>query len=289
MGKKINILVEGWLHFKNDLGMKLMNSEKIEFHNKRTDIKYDWILNLSEFKNYDDDSGLIFGPQMMFPAINTSEIPKHRKYVCNVLSQWVYELCLEINPDVNFTKLPFAVDVDRFKPSEKTGKPIIYFKQRDPKILDSVLSKLGRDFLIFENSGNYQVKTYDELVFQKSIASAPFAIWIGRHESQGFAFQETLSSDTPIFVIDAKSLRDEFASNSFWTNYLPNHELKSSAASYFDERCGLISDFENWEIDWDKFVSNLHNYKPREYVLDNLSPTACIELWYKTLNDINND
>jgi len=34
--------------------MKLMNSEKIEFHNKRTDIKYDWILNLSEFKKYDD-------------------------------------------------------------------------------------------------------------------------------------------------------------------------------------------------------------------------------------------
>jgi len=283
---KINILVEGWLHFKNEIGMNLMNSDKIQFHNNiDLNIKYDWIMNLSEFKDYDidDSTGLIFGPQIMFPSIDTNQIPTHRKYTCNVLSNWVYNLCKDINPSVNFCTLPFAVDVNKFKPSEKKGKPVIYFKQRDTKILDDVLQHLGSVFIVFKY---YNLNTYSESDFQKAISEAPYAIWIGRHESQGFAFQETLSSDTPIFVIDVDSLRDEVALDSFWQNYLPGKNLPATSASYFDERCGLICNPKNWKENWSKFIINLKSYKPREFVMENLSSDACINRWVKKLNEL---
>lgn len=284
---KINILVEGWLHFKNEIGMSLMNSDKIQFHNNiDLNIKYDWIMNLSEFKDYniDDSIGLIFGPQIMFPSIDTNQIPTHRKYTCNVLSNWVYNLCKDINPSVNFCTLPFAVDINRFKPSEKKGRPIIYFKYRDQKILDDVLNELGSDFIIFKYHG---ISTsYLESDFQKAISEAPYLIWIGTHESQGFAFQETLSSNTPIFVIDVNSLRDEIMQGSFWQNYLPGHKLTATSASYFDERCGLVCYPENWKENWNSFINNIKIYNPRQFVLDSLSPDACINRWVKKLNEL---
>jgi len=45
---KINILVEGWLHFKNETGISLMNSDKIQFHNN---IDLNIIVSL-DYKNY---------------------------------------------------------------------------------------------------------------------------------------------------------------------------------------------------------------------------------------------
>ena len=278
---KINIFVEGWVHHKNGRGMELMNSDVIEFH-KQLDpnTKYDWVLNLSDFKDYNNmgDVGLIFGPQIMFPAIDINKIPVHKKYICNVLSEWVVNLCEDINPGINFTSLPFAVDVDRFKPLEKIGKPVIYFKQRDKQILSDVLSNLGNDFDIFD----YEVR-YDETDFLNSISKAPYAIWIGRHESQGFAFQETLSCDTPIFVIDVKSLREEICKGSFWTNYLPGHDLTSTSASYFDDSCGLICYPDNWRDNWGNFTNNIKNYKPREFVIEHLSPESCRKNWINKL------
>ena len=56
----------------------------------------------------------------------------------------------------------------------------------------------------FKRKNSFE-KRYQESDFADAISKAPYAIWIGRHESQGFAFQETLSSDTPIFVIDVNS------------------------------------------------------------------------------------
>lgn len=281
---KINIFVEGWLHPKNGIGMNLMESERISFQwNRNPGIKYDWIMNLSEFRDYDidDETGLIFGPQIMFPSININTIPTHRKYICNVISDWVFQLSQDINPTINFTKLPFAVDSDRFRPAEKNGLPIIYFKNRDVSILNDIINNLGTNYRIFNYSDGYQ-----ENDFIDNISRAPYAIWIGTHESQGFAFQETLSCNTPIFVVNVTSLRDEMSSDSFWKTYLPENELKATSASYFDNRCGLISSRDSWVENFRIFISNLENYSPREFIIENLSPEASINRWVETLNSI---
>mgnify|MGYP000188529026 CR=1 FL=1 len=112
---EINIFTEGWVHHKNGEGMTLMNCEQLQFHMTfNPNINYDWILNLSEIKDYPNCSNLIFGPQIMFPNIDTNQIPTNKNYICNVLSPWVVSLCEDINPEINFQSLPFAVNVNKF-------------------------------------------------------------------------------------------------------------------------------------------------------------------------------
>jgi hypothetical protein len=276
----MNFYVEGWNHHKNKIGLDLMIGEGMEVDFVRILGKqYDWIVSLSEFKTFENhNGGIIYGPHMTFPAVNPNQIPnKEGRVYCNTLSEWNTKLCEDIIPGVKFLSLPFGVDVKRFTPSEKTGKPVLYYKTVDPNRVRDVLNNVKEDFIIF----NYNQK-YDESEFKDAISKAPYAIWLGRHESQGFAFQETLSCNTPIFVIDVRSLREEIGST--WVNYMPGHPLKCTAASSFDDSCGVLTYPESWKEDWGKFIAG--QYSPREFVVNKLSPKACLNLWIETLKNL---
>lgn len=276
----MNFYFEGWNHHKNEIGLNLMIKEGMEVDfSMNSDKQYDWIVSLSEFKTFENHKGgIIYGPHMTFPAVDVAQVPnKEGRVYCNALSDWNKKLCEDIMPGVKFLALPFGVDTEKFKPQEKTGKPVIYFKTIDQSILYDVLNNLPGDFLIFDYN-----KRYNEGAFQDAMSKAPYAIWLGRHESQGFAFQETLSCNTPIFVIDIRSLREEIGST--WVNFMPGHPLPGTAASYFDDSCGIITYPETWKQDWDKFI--FKQYSPREFVVNNLSPKACINKWIETLENL---
>lgn len=250
-------------------------------------IRYDWVISndsLVKFPNH--KGGVIYGPSFLFhvdPAFNEGNIPIDDNVYFNLLSNWNKILCEEIRPHMNCLALPFAVDVEKFTPKNKTGKPVIYFKYRSQQVLKDVISKLGDNFLIFDYN-----KRYEEDSFNDAISKAPYCIWIGRHESQGFALQETLSTNTPIFVIDVQSLRDEIIPNqtTVWQNFLPEHPLKATAASYFNEDCGMISYPDKWEKDLNLFLDRIDSYTPRDFAIKNLSPRACIDLWDNTLKNL---
>jgi hypothetical protein len=226
------------------------------------------------------DHGLLFGPSMWFPpaAEGVRGLEKSQRYFCNVLSPWLKNLCSSIYPDINFIDLPFAVDVNKFTPSEKTGLPVIYIKRRDVAFLDTIIQKIKSNVIIFDYS-----KGYDENYFIECISKAPYAIWLGITESQGFAFQEILSCNTPIFVFDCKSARPKNDPGNPLENYLPGHPLTGTTASYFDESCGFVSSDENWGSDIVNFLDNLNNYSPRNFVINNLSPDACRKAWITKL------
>lgn len=282
----MKFLFEGYWHHKNKNGILLMINEgmDVDFSYNPNTI-YDWIINLSEFKKYDNHKGgLIYGPQILFPKINTNDIPnKDGNTYCNLLSPWLVNLMNTIHVDVKCLALPFAVDINKFSPSKKDGLPVIYFKHVNKEWLDEVLNHLDTKFIVFDYD-----KKYSEESFKEAISRAPYTIWIGRHESQGFAFQETLSCDTPIFVVDIKSLRDEVVPNrkTAWDDYLPDHKLPATAASYFDDRCGMISNINTWFDDFQIFKSRLNEYSPRSFIIENLSPKACFQTWIKTLSNI---
>jgi hypothetical protein len=52
--------------------------------------------------------------------------------------------------------------------------------------------------------------------------------------------------------------------------------LPATTVSYWDNKCGEIfynvSELENI---YNKFMSNIENYKPREFIIENLSIEAC--------------
>jgi len=274
----IRIGFSGWVHHKNEKGISLMNEENfgICFSNLDSGQTYDYVMitnSVSGSGNF--TKGIIFGPHIDFRNSEMSSIPKNEKTYINFLSPWLLDLANIVYPNKNLIDLPFPVDINRFCPSEKNGKPVVYFKRRERKILDDFFTYRNREDFIL-----YDYGSYGEEQFRSDIAKAPYCVWIGCHESQGFAFQETLSSNTPIFVIDVNSLRDEVG---VWDSWMPDLDLKATSASYFDSRCGMISSKDTFREDFPIFIDSIGSLSPRNFILETLSPRACINKWIKTL------
>jgi len=102
------------------------------------------------------------------------------------------------------------------------------------------------------------------------LQNSKFGIWLGRHESQGFALEEALSCNVPLLVWNVTSMNQEYG-----LNY---PDIKATTIPYWDERCGeYFYDFEELDNTFNLFISKLDTYKPREYVLENLSVEVCQE------------
>lgn len=270
----------GWIHHKNLIGMELMNSENSGIHfsfNINPSEECDYLMVTDSFSsNGNFSKGVIYGPHIDLRNNGFYNISTNSNVYINFLSPWLKSLGDIIYPGKNTLALQFPVDVNRFQTSEKNGEPVIYFKRRDRSILNRFLEyRKGNTYKIFDYSSRY-----NENDFKESIAKAPYCVWIGCHESQGFALEETLSSNTPIFVIDAKSLRDEIG---VWDNWMPEMDLKATSASYFDSTCGILSDALEFEVLFNDFINNIDTFKPRDFVIKTLSPDACIKKWINKL------
>lgn len=272
MKRTLNFI--GHLHHKNEEGINLFDRDL--FNVERNGQSRDVVIHCSDTSapigNLD-----IYGPQLDFrnaASINTGRI--------NLLSEWVCNCSRSINPNANYISLPFPVNIEKFKPGEKHGSPIIYFKRREINLFEEIKS-----FILskYPNAIQFRYESgYSELDYINACANAPFCIWVGAHESQGFALQECLSSGTPIFVIDVDSLHNEISVNGhrYWGPEWSH--IKATPAPYFDDTCGMITNVNNWRLDFDEFISKLSSYNPRSYVEENLSPEALSKKWLTEIN-----
>ena len=267
------------MHHKNERAVQMMNGMGIDFHRSYSQTEeFDYLMLSDSFSvpNIKHKKGIIFGPHISLEKLG--EHPKVQNSFFNSLSPWLVDLSKKLFPGNNYANLPFPVDTERFAPGEKKGPPVLYLKRRDPEILSRFLQDNGSiDFKVYD----YE-KGYSENDFLKSIAEAPYAVWIGCHESQGFALQETLSCDTPIFVIDASSLKEEVGAG--WGNRFNESEpLLCTSASYFDGRCGMKSDPYRFNQEFRFFLEEIRNFRPREFILETLSVDSCIKKWIDLL------
>ena len=114
---------------------------------------------------------------------------------------------------------------------------------------------------------NYQ-KKYNETDYLKYLQKAKYGIWLGRHESQGFALEEALSCNVPLLVWNVKSMNQEYGYNY--------SDIPASCIPYWDERCGeqFYNQSELNDI-FNLFISKLEHYKPRDYIMENLTIEHC--------------
>src|SRR5690606_20525507 len=85
---------------------------------------------------------------------------------------------------------------------------------------------------------------YNHIELQQKINASKAVIFLCEHETQGLAYQQILSTDTPILAWDH---------GEYWIDpyYYPNRvKFKPvSSVPYWDERCGVkftsIQDFES--------------------------------------------
>ena len=80
-------------------------------------------------------------------------------------------------------------------------------------------------------------------------------MWLDAHESQGFALQEALSCNVPLFVWNITSMRQEYGSSY--------NDIPATTIPYWDERCGeYFYNINELEDKFNLFLSKLETYKP---------------------------
>ena len=234
-------------------------------------------INVNKYPN----TKFLFGPHFsVFPEKHQMDIIRRNKVLYTHPSEWAAKIWRDSDlcKNIRVEPLPFGVDTEKYKdtkPNSERTNVFIYFKTRHPMLLNiiqSFLNSKGINGIVF----NYNTK-YDENTYIEYLKNSKYGIWLGRHESQGFALEEALSMNVPLLVWNVKSMNEEYGYNY--------PDIPATVIPYWDERCGEhfynVTELENV---YNLFISKLETYKPREYIVENLSITKCEEKFVKLIN-----
>ena len=126
---------------------------------------------------------------------------------------------------------------------------------------------------------HFKYGEYREDNYFKMLKTARWGVWVGEHESQGFAMQEALAMDVPLLVLNVASMRDENGCpGGPYCNIAANYTLAATSATSFDDNCGeLVSTVQELQFRWMSFISNVEarKYTPRMLMQKAVSPMAC--------------
>lgn len=251
-------------------------------------IDYPYVINkdISEYRyNWVHDSvkGLLDIGLFKIPAVigpNIVILPKELPHFRASLSKCIYlhpsKWCVDLWKEIGFIESkifswPAGIDTDRFfqkRTSDDYNNVLIYFKRRNPLLLDRSIEIVKRAGL---NPMVIRYGEYNEDQYIRIISTCKFGIWIGVSESQGIGQLEAMSMGLPLIICDVNSL---FESNEFSAYKFPVdlQNFKPTSAPYFDNRCGIIiNDFGMLEESVNKMVNAFSLFRPREYILENLS------------------
>ena len=226
---------------------------------------------------------IICGPQSWVfpegPIVGPCESRFEKRCAYNSLSKWVEVFVREMAGDlrVPITQFPFAVDVEKFKPTnqEKTLDCILYAKLRSNHLVEGLAEKLKAKNLSFNT---YLYNRYTEENYLKDLQRCKFMVVCDRHESQGFALQEAMSCGVPLLVLDATTMYDEVVDGKAIYEYCRPKKLLSTCVPYFSEACGIrVETMDEIDAALDKMIVDYPSFNPRDYILKTLSPTVCMD------------
>jgi hypothetical protein len=276
------ILVDTYFHNKNNnafLSYKNIQTTRISDISQLNNInlaEYDAVYSPSEPINVLNYPAMrfIFGPHFsVFPDNRLPQICGERTTYIQP-SLWVAELWRNhpLCKDMDIKAVPFGVDTDRFNeviPIHNRSKVFVYYKQRSHEEIQFVVNFLEYNKISYKV---FQYGRYNENEYLQYLHEAKYGIWLGRHESQGFALEEALSCNVPLFVWDVKSINQELGQNY--------PDIYGTSIPYWDNSCGeYFYDKHEFLQKFQLFISKLHDYSPRQYIIDNLSMDKCDELF----------
>jgi len=276
-------------HRKNVESIERMcNSFSIEF--ERTDDRnrlssdYDYLWLPSIFVSPDEireHVKIIYGPHyFVFPDNSWLDGTRNEKWskrcVFNVLADWNERVHKEFLNDSIIPLKPIPFGVDESISSDRIFPPlydcVIYFKSRHNSVFDKVLSKVQNLRYKIFSYGSY---SNDD--FLVSLRHSKFCIWVGCHESQGFAFQECMMTNTPMLVLDATSMFDEYSGHMVYSNFLGKKNLVATSATCWTHECGEKCTEENFDEKLALIQSRLDFYHPRKVIVEQRSDKVCMQ------------
>ena len=275
------IVVWGWIHPKNKIGVELMAAEckcPCTFLPSSSSVEAvnfangNFVIVTDKFfpQEFIQKQFVIYGPHLNSP-IATGSMGEFAKstpnQIFNCLSQWNVGVQKLFNPPCQLVALPFPVETQKFTPGplprEKRAKTFLYLKQRHPDIVKKVREIFSGDFTFIYGK-------YKEDDYLSALKECRFGVWVGRHESQGFALEEALSCDVPLLLVDVTSMADEVGTRI----HRDDKSCAVTAAPYWDDRCGIkIKSVGELESALKLMVC--WTGSPRSFVEENLSAEVC--------------
>lgn len=208
------------------------------------------------------------------------------RFFYNTLCDWnkkVHESFCML-PYVPYVTCPFGVNVEDIKPVPNTERPhiLVYYKRRQRDHLTYVQSYLESNNIPYRlvEYGNYR-----DDYFKYILKSTKFVIWIGTHESQGFALQETLAANVPVLLWDAKSMFQEIDNGRvLYEPYKGKYDLAASSAPAWSNECGIrFYEKEEFVDALKRMNESWKTFAPREFIEKTVGLKASMENMAKVM------
>jgi len=288
MTLKFYLCLQGCHHKNRESLFKMLKKQNVSFLEcsdfSNLDETFDVLISTATFfepESIPKRCKVIFGPHFfVFPEDENHPIRKCKTYdptrfFYNTLSDWVHTLYLEFwkEPTLQLISCPFGIDTDSIVPIErkKKDKVMIYFKHRSRIELEYIL------FLLHSMNEEFYLITYgnyNDSDFKRKLQEVKFVIWIGCHESQGFAFQECMAMDVPILCWDVSSMYQEMDyDRPIYEHYRPKgYQFKATTANVWNEDCG-IKVYTQFELPNALFDMNekYETFHPRKAIEESVS------------------
>lgn len=232
---------------------------------------------------------VIFGAGIFSHPIEDPDLLKRHPNVKKILvpGNWMLNMFKPYYGD-KAAAWPVGIDTDKWKPLESQHKEfdfLIYDKLNrehdkfEEALINPIISILDQHRLTYQfiRYGNY---TPRELI--EKLSSSRSVIFLCEHETQGQAYQQILSTNTPILAWDR---------GGYWQDpYYYPHKVKFepvSSVPYWDERCGVkFASIEDFETELQLFLQRREAFKPRDFILENLTLEKCAQKYLDIYSEV---
>lgn len=247
---------------------------------QRADYEYAWLpmfwVSPDEFP---PNVKIMYGPHFSVfpegPLVGPRNPEWSKRAFYNVLADWNLGVFAEFAKEtvIPLMAAPFGINpaIDDVRHTVKPLDCLVYFKRRNPAHLQyakQVLESKNMTYRVFEY-GSYANDEY-----MRALKETKIVLWIGTHESQGFAFQDCLASNVPILVWDATSMFDEW---NAYEKFRGQKNLYATTATQWSSACGerICYKYELYDS-IERILKNLQTYAPREFILSKVSDKISI-------------
>jgi len=237
------------------------------------------IYSPSEIMNNDDypNKKFIYGPHFeVFPNKAFRISNKYNNAIYIQPSEQTKNFWLEYKYNkIPMKILPFPIDIEIYNNNNKNNNKnivLIYLKRRKASELNEIVNRLENKKIEYKI---IRYGTYKEEEYIENLKKTKYIIWIGTHESQGFALLCALSMNIPILVWSSRYMCQEVGCPLEYYNI----RSKNKTNPYWSDECGEeFYDIKDFDEKHNKIIKNINNYRPREYIKNNLSVEKCSEI-----------
>jgi hypothetical protein len=203
-----------------------------------------------------------------------------------VPGEWMRDMCRPLYGEKALS-WPVGIDTEKWRPNnaEKEFDFLIYDKIRweydkmEKELINPIVKTLNEQNFSYQfiRYGKY---THEELM--SKLKNSKAVIFLCEHETQGSAYQQILSTNTPILAWDR---------GGYWQDpYYYPHKVQYqpvSSVPYWDDRCGIkFAGAADFRDKLSVFLNSTNDFSPRDYILENLTLEICAEKYLQIFREV---